>query len=412
MRSVRGRRSVQIRPTARMQQRGRHQPGDLAAEGVVEHPQPARGAPAAAGVGRATTHRAGLVAGQAANTGGRWGPTGWLRMFNDSLGGQISWLMPAALIFVVGLVWTLRRSRTDRTRAALLLWGGWLVITGIVFSLGEGIIHEYYTVGAGPGRRRPRRDRRRLPVEAAGSDLEPGRDGRHRRRHGVVGHPTARSQPDWNPAAPADLRERRPRCGAAAPAPALRPGRCAWVWPPRSWPRWSGPSPPAWPRRPPRTAAPSRRRRRPSPSGRGGPVAAGSRRRGFGAARTVVPARRVSHAGGRGGARGTGGGPGACSTPSRRRRPSWPRLEDNAGRYRWVAATIGANEAAGYKLATDRPVMAIGGFNGTEPSPTLAEFQARVRAGRDPLVHRRFGGFGGFGGRGSIRHGWSSTSSR
>ena len=86
-----------------------------------------------------------------ANTGGRWGPTGWLRMFNDSFGGQISWLMPAALlILAVGLIWTLRRPRTDRTRAALLLWGGWLVITAAVFSLGEGIIHEYYTVALAP----------------------------------------------------------------------------------------------------------------------------------------------------------------------------------------------------------------------------------------------------------------------
>jgi hypothetical protein len=76
-----------------------------------------------------------------------------------------------------------------------------------------------------------------------------------------------------------------------------------------------------------------------------------------------------------------------------------------------VAATVGANEAAGYQLATDDPVMAIGGFNGTDPTPTLAQFQQHVRDGD---VHwfisgRRFGG-GGFGG-GGFGGGGSSTSS-
>ena len=44
-----------------------------------------------------------------------------------------------------------RRARaTDRTRAALGLWGGWLVVTGLAFSLGQGIIHEYYSVALAP----------------------------------------------------------------------------------------------------------------------------------------------------------------------------------------------------------------------------------------------------------------------
>ena len=40
--------------------------------------------------------------------------------------------------------------------------------------------------------------------------------------------------------------------------------------------------------------------------------------------------------------------------------------------------------------------MAIGGFNGSDPSPTLAQFQADVRAGK---IHYFLGG-GGFGGAG------------
>jgi 4-amino-4-deoxy-L-arabinose transferase-like glycosyltransferase len=79
------------------------------------------------------------------------GTTGVLRLFNSVMGGQASWLLPAALLaLVVGLVATRRAPRTDRTRAALLLWGGWLIVSGLVFSLSSGIIHSYYTVALAP----------------------------------------------------------------------------------------------------------------------------------------------------------------------------------------------------------------------------------------------------------------------
>jgi hypothetical protein len=55
-------------------------------------------------------------------------------------------------------------------------------------------------------------------------------------------------------------------------------------------------------------------------------------------------------------------------------------LQADAGDYTWAAATIGSNNASGYQLSSGEPVMAIGGFNGTDPSPTLAEFQAYVAA--------------------------------
>jgi 4-amino-4-deoxy-L-arabinose transferase-like glycosyltransferase len=79
------------------------------------------------------------------------GQPGVLRLFNDLMGGQASWLLPAALLAVVaGLAWRLRAPRTDRTRAAILLWGSWLVVTGMVFSLSAGVIHTYYTVALAP----------------------------------------------------------------------------------------------------------------------------------------------------------------------------------------------------------------------------------------------------------------------
>ena len=57
-------------------------------------------------------------------------------------------------------------------------------------------------------------------------------------------------------------------------------------------------------------------------------------------------------------------------------------LEENSDQFTWVAAAIGSNSASGYQLATQSPVMAIGGFNGSDPSPTLAQFQQYVAEGR------------------------------
>ncbi|GHJ44673.1 hypothetical protein Cs7R123_20150 [Catellatospora sp. TT07R-123] len=83
--------------------------------------------------------------------GGFGGEAGLTRLFNDSMGGQASWLLPAALtLLVAGLVVTWRRPRTDAARAGLILWGAWLVTHVLVFSLMEGIVHEYYTVALAP----------------------------------------------------------------------------------------------------------------------------------------------------------------------------------------------------------------------------------------------------------------------
>jgi hypothetical protein len=57
-------------------------------------------------------------------------------------------------------------------------------------------------------------------------------------------------------------------------------------------------------------------------------------------------------------------------------------LGTDAGKYRWAAAVVGSTNAAGYQLAARVPVMAIGGFNGTDPAPTLAQFQRYVAAGQ------------------------------
>jgi 4-amino-4-deoxy-L-arabinose transferase-like glycosyltransferase len=69
-------------------------------------------------------------------------------------------------------------------------------------------------------------------------------------------------------------------------------------------------------------------------------------------------------------------------------------LEAGAGNYIWVAATVNSNSAAGYQLATGDPVMAIGGFNGTDPAPTLAQFERYVA---EKKIHYFISGRGGPG---------------
>ncbi|MEU2268560.1 glycosyltransferase family 39 protein [Streptomyces olindensis] len=84
--------------------------------------------------------------------GGFSGTAGLGRMFNEILGGQISWLLPfAGIALVGGLVLCGRAPRTDPTRAALALWGGWTVLHYLTFALAEGTMHPYYTTALAPG---------------------------------------------------------------------------------------------------------------------------------------------------------------------------------------------------------------------------------------------------------------------
>ncbi len=87
-------------------------------------------------------------------------------------------------------------------------------------------------------------------------------------------------------------------------------------------------------------------------------------------------------------------------------------LEENAGDYTWAAAAIGSQNAASYQLATGDPVMAIGGFNGSDPSPTLSQFKKYVEDGR---IHYFIssgtgGGMGGSSGTSSQISTWVEKS--
>ena len=71
------------------------------------------------------------------------GPAGWLRMFSDAVGGQIAWLLPAAAVGAALALWCWRRDR--QRRAAVVLFAGWVLLYGVIFSNAKGIFHSYYT---------------------------------------------------------------------------------------------------------------------------------------------------------------------------------------------------------------------------------------------------------------------------
>ena len=391
-------------------------PGGAAGGGVP-------GVPGAA-AGGAADAAGGFPGGPGGFGGGGGGPfggnAGLGRLFANDVGGQIAWLLPAALaLLVIGMVLTRRAPRTDRLRASLIVWGGWTVVTALVFSLMEGIFHQYYTVALAPG------------VAAL---------------VGIGG---------------ALLWRRRSAAGARWTLAALVVGTAAWAWVLLGrtpdfvpWLRWvivalglvgaallllpgrgrvvaaaalaaavtsallgpaayavdtvaaasKGSIPLAGPAtaggfglggdrgdrqpRPPGPTTGSGRQRRSGTTG--GTAAGGSTQR----RRQRTGGRQRRRAARRAGCRGRRRarcGPGGESQPTDQ---ALVGLLQAAGT-KWSAATVGSMQAAPLALDSATDVMAIGGFSGGDPAPTLEQFQSYVAAGQ---VHYFIAG-GGFGGR-------------
>ena len=322
-------------------------------------------------------------------------------MFTSEFGGQIAWLLPAALIMVVaGLVLAGRRPRTDRIRAYYLAMGLCLVVTWLTFSFMAGIFHAYYTVamapviaalvGAGVVQLWHRRETwwasialavtvattvvwawvllgrtpsfvpwLRTAVLVLGLLAASGlllRTVLPRRALGVVAL-AALLAGVAGPAAYAAQTVGTAHTGSLVSA---------------------GPTVVGGP-------------------GAAGPGAGGAGQRGLGGFAGRPPGtgtaavRGPRPAGGFGGA--APGQPGGAmggllngSTPSAE---LTALLSKDAGAYTWVAAAVGSQNASGYQLATQRPVLPIGGFNGSDPSPTLSQFQQDVAAGK---IHYFIGG--------------------
>ncbi|HCT80455.1 MAG TPA: glycosyl transferase, partial [Micromonosporaceae bacterium] len=359
------------------------------------------------GLGRLTGDEVGSVGGGGGANGGRWGETGILRMFNDSYGGQASWLLPAALILLaVGLWATRRRKRTDPLRAGFVLWGGWLLTTALVFSLMQGIIHEYYTVALAP---------------AIGALIGAGAVLLWRVRRlpwaRVVTAVTLAVTGWWAYVLLGRATTFLPwlrwtvLIGALAVACAMLASRLVPRWTQRTVAlaglviALAGPAAFGFQTAATAyggaivTAGPA------SANGRGGPGGTppgglqrqagqnpdGAVRPDGSTSQTPLSGAGQAPPGGAamGGQRGGAGGLLTATTPNEQLKTV---LSADADRYTWVLATVGANNAAGYQLALQRPVMAIGGFNGSDDAPSLAQFQQWVGEGK---VHYFLGG-GGF----------------
>lgn len=277
------------------------------------------------------------------------GSTGIGRLFGASMGPEISWLLPAALIGLIAGLWFSRRApRTDRTRAALVIWGGWTVVSGLVFSFMSGITHPYYTVAMAPGiaalvgvaGRELWRGRAHFPVRMALTAMVAAT--------GVWGFILLDRTPTWMP-----------------------------------WLRWVLLAVTA--------------------------VAVFALVFGVHARRWVAATLLVTALLGTSGyAFAT-----AATTHSGSIPLSGPRSQQGGGMRegtsstevvqllkatdtQWAAATIGAQSAASLQLSSGRPVIAIGGWNGSDPAPTLDEFKVLVAQGK--VRYYVEGGRGGPGG--------------
>ncbi|GAB3191604.1 glycosyltransferase family 39 protein [Geodermatophilus arenarius] len=360
------------------------------------------------GLGRLTGEETGSVGGGA---GGGWGETGLTRLFDSEIGGQIAWLLPAALaLLVAGLVAVGRAPRTDPRRAALLTWGTWLGVTGLTFSLMAGIFHAYYTVALAPAV---------AALVAIGGALLWQRRGRAWARLVLAG--TLAGTVLWAWVLLGRSAEFLPwlrwvvlvaglaaavallavgRLGRAVAAAVLAVGLLAGVAGPAAYAvqtvgtAHTGSIPSAGP-----TV---------TGAGFGGPGGTGGRGEFLGGrppaggpAAGTLPAPGGTTTPGNV-TRGAGGGTGGLLGTADVGEEMVAALTEDAAGYTWAAATVGSNSAAGYQLATGLPVMAIGGFNGSDPSPTLEQFQQYVADGE---IHWFIGG-----GTGMVSDGGSSAS--
>ena len=395
------------------------------------------------GLGRLNGEETGSVGGGGGGggQGGGWGETGIGRMFNSEIGGQISWLLPAALILLLAGVWLTRKAkRTDTARAAFLAWGGSLLMTALVFSFMAGIFHQYYTVALAPylaalvgmgvtvlweeralgwaravlagtlaatvywsfvllGRTPDYLPWLRWAVLAAGLVGAVGlllvpRMGR-RLSLAVVGLGFAASL-----AGPTAYTVSTLDTGHQGSIVTAGPAGASMMGGGRGGPGGGGEGPGGGMGRPP--GAGQQGQGQPG-QGQPGQGQAGQgqngRPQGTMPGGGAMPGGTMPGGTAPGGAMGEGGGGGGMGgllNGSSVSAKAEKLLKANAGDYTWAAAAIGSQNAASYQLATGEPVMAIGGFNGSDPAPTLAQFKSYVEDGR--IHYFISGGMGGGGG--------------
>jgi 4-amino-4-deoxy-L-arabinose transferase-like glycosyltransferase len=339
----------------------------------------------------------GFGGGDGGGGGGFSGAPGLLRLFNAQLGGQVGWLLPLALVSIgIGLVVRRRFARTDAKRAAYLMWGLWLAVHVVVFSFMSGIIHSYYAVAMAPA----------IGALVGGGVVELWRF-RERARWGGVALATAvtgsailawrllERTPTFAPGlgfavvalsvpvavilvSPARSIGRRPALLAAGLGLALMLAGPAAYAADTVQTAYAGGDPSAGP-----TATDASGR---AGFGGGGPAG------GFAGGTNGTDGNFAGGGGGGGNGGGVAGGPGGGGQVDS---ALVDYLVANRGNATWIVAVNGANEAGSIELASGLPVMAMGGFSGSDPAPTLAQLQAYAASGQLRYILIGRGGPGG-----------------
>ncbi|OKJ59384.1 ArnT family glycosyltransferase [Streptomyces sp. CB02115] len=413
------------------------------------------------GLGRINGEETGSVGGggRGGGGGGGWGDTGIGRMFDSEIGGQIAWLLPAALILLAAGLWLTRKAaRTDSARAAFVAWGGALIMTAAVFSFMAGIFHQYYTVALAPyvaalvamgvtvlweergawwpravlagtvvvtvvwayvllGRTPDYLPWLRWAVLAAGlvgalGLLVVGRFGGRGVAAAVVGlscaaslaGPAAYTVSTLNSGHQGSIVTAGPSAGFGMGGPGGGGGRGGPGGPGGGdgGQRGGMQQPPGQGQgqgTPPGQGQGNQQGNQQGNAPGGMPTAPGGTAPGGTGTGTGAGTNPGSGEGMRGGG---GGGMGGLLNGASVDAEAKALLEKGADDYTWVAAAVGAQNAASYQLATGDPVMAIGGFNGSDPSPTLAQFKKYVAEGK---IHYFVSGGGMGGGTGGGREG-------
>lgn len=398
------------------------------------------------GLGRISGNETGSVGAS------QWGDTGITRLFTGDFASQIAWLLPAALLLVAVIAVIVVRTRAlrdPRGRAYTALFvsmAAWLVVTWLVFSYMQGIIHQYYTAALAPA----------IAALAGigGWLLHQFHDQLWAR---IVSAVLVAGTGFWSihllHLYPAFLPWLAPVVGVVASVAAA-----VLLVPPAFWAAEQTAAKAPFLRRAAgaglvlalvsTVVAPASYAAVTTTEGRSGSIiTAGPSSGGPGAFGNAFGGRGGGQRGqgGQGGPGGMGGqtppgmgtgqngtgmgqpptgtGQGTGTMPGQTGTGTRPGgaggggllnsstvsdemkalLEQDASSYRWVAAAVGSNSASGYQLATEEPVMPIGGFNGSDPSPTLEQFQAYVQNGD---IHYFIGG-----GMGMRANGGSSASS-
>ena len=348
------------------------------------------------------------------------GEVGPLRLFNDQLFGQIAWFIPAAVVCLVAGLYRRRWSeRHDPALAGYLLWGSWFVVTAITFSYMSGIIHSYYAVALAPA-----------VAALVGAGLVDLWGARKRIWLGGLavgalclatawfGSTLLDRTPSFNPGlgpvaivlaaialvvlAATSLPKLANKVAVKRIAVAAAGlGLCATLLAPGAYAldtmgtAYGGGDP------------------HPGPSvagglsGFGGPgIPAGV---GLPSGAGLPSGLGIpTGAGGPSGMAGAFGGGGASADTA-----LIDYLVANRGNATWIVAAGSAQEAGTIELATGLPVMAMGGFTGSDPAPTLDQLKAYIASGalRFVIAGGVGGmGFGGIGGTsGTDRTSWVST---